>query len=91
MEASWRVRGWTSTTRKRLTERTPLTTPPDLTIKTKTRPHHGCTVRILAPPFESCVKCGNMNNADAGTLFRVADERGAHLECDACGHDAIYA
>lgn len=56
---------------------------------TTTKNHYGFTVRILAPPCERCPKCGNMNSQDAGTLYRVADERGAHLECDACGHDAI--
>ena len=58
------------------------TTPPNP--MTKTSGH----VKILAPPFQACVKCGNMNRQDVGTLWRVADERGTHLECDACGHYA---
>lgn len=71
-----------------LTEPMLPTMPPNPTM-IKNRSAHGLTVRILAPPFERCPKCGNMSSADAGTLWRVADERGCHLECDACGHDAV--
>lgn len=45
-------------------------------------------IKILAPPYEACPKCGDMNGADVGRLWRVADERGCHLECETCGHDA---
>jgi DNA-directed RNA polymerase subunit M/transcription elongation factor TFIIS len=62
-----------------------LPTPrPNLT--TKTSAHKG-RVRILAPPCEACPKCGDMNHGEVGRLYRVADERGCHLECDTCGHD----
>lgn len=60
------------------------TTVPNLT--TKTSGH----IKVLAPPFERCPKCGNMNNAETGTLWRVADERGCHQECDLCGASTNY-
>jgi hypothetical protein len=43
-------------------------------------------VRILAPPCDSCPKCGTMNTDRIGHVWRVADERGAHGECDVCAH-----
>ena len=46
-------------------------------------------IKILAPPFESCHKCGTMNTDDAGSLWRVVDERGMHFECDLCGTDSV--
>lgn len=55
------------------------TTVPNRT--TKTSGH----IKILAPPFDKCPHCGNMNNADSGSLWRIADERGAGLECSICG------
>ena len=42
-------------------------------------------IKILAPPYEACPKCGEMNHADSGGLWRTADERGVHLDCDVCG------
>lgn len=60
------------------------TTVPNRT--TKTSGH----IKVLAPPYEACAKCGNMNSADVGTLWRVADERGCTLQCDACGHCQPY-
>lgn len=45
----------------------------------------GLHIKLLAPPFEQCAKCGNMNSADGGTLWRVCDERGTAIECDICG------
>ena len=47
--------------------------------------NHSGHIRILAPPFEHCPGCDAMNTADTGSLWRVTDERGLHLECDACG------
>lgn len=44
-------------------------------------------VKILAPPFEPCPQCLQMNTDKVGRLFRVADERGPHLECDDCGYN----
>ena len=41
-------------------------------------------IAILAPPFERCPKCGTMNNGESGSLWRVADKYGMHLECDVC-------
>jgi hypothetical protein len=43
-------------------------------------------VRILAPPCDCCPKCGAMNTDRIGHVWRVADERGAHGECDICAH-----
>lgn len=45
------------------------------------------TVRVPALPDEACNKCGAMNPNDRqASVWRVADERGLHLECDVCGH-----
>lgn len=45
---------------------------------------HGLTVRIPAPPFERCPKCGEMNNENGGNLWRVADNFGTYLDCTVC-------
>lgn len=45
------------------------------------------TVRIAALPDEACPHCGASNPNDTQvTVWRVADERGPHLECDCCSH-----
>ena len=36
-----------------------------------------------------CPSCGAQNAPRQHTVWRVADERGRHNECDACGHDWI--
>ena len=42
-------------------------------------------VRIAAHSDEVCPKCGSCNPNDRQvTVWRVADERGAHFECDVC-------
>lgn len=43
-------------------------------------------VRIPSPPFEACPKCGEMNTPTVFRVFRVADERGLHGECEVCAH-----
>ena len=48
-------------------------------------------VRVPAPPYEVCDKCGAANHGRAETVWRVADARGSHKECDCCGHDWDYA
>ena len=42
-------------------------------------------VRIPAPPYELCPKCGACNPDDrCVSVWRVADRRGSHAECDVC-------
>lgn len=42
--------------------------------------------KLLAPPFERCPKCGESNSPQIGGLWRVADERGMHFECEVCAY-----
>ena len=41
-------------------------------------------VRIPALPDEICIKCGAANHGRAEIVWRVADNRGSHKECDCC-------
>ena len=43
-------------------------------------------VKIPAPPFEACPHCQEMNTDRIFRVWRVADERGLHFECDSCSH-----
>lgn len=41
---------------------------------------------------EACPKCGAVNPNDTQVyVWRVADERGAHLQCDVCAHEWRFA
>jgi hypothetical protein len=42
-------------------------------------------VKIPAPDIDLCQGCGASNHGKAIALWRVADERGPHVECDGCG------
>ena len=42
--------------------------------------------RIPAPPFEFCPHCKECNDDKRTRVWRVADERGLHRECDVCAH-----
>jgi DNA-directed RNA polymerase subunit M/transcription elongation factor TFIIS len=44
------------------------------------------TVRAPATDDELCEKCGAANHGTAISVWRVADERGLHWECDQCAH-----
>lgn len=55
----------------------------------KNRSGRGC-VRLLAPPYERCPKCGEMNSDVGGNLWRVVDERSVALECDICATRTPY-
>lgn len=46
-------------------------------------------VRIPALVDEDCPKCnaGNTEHPPKYYVYRCADERGPHMECDQCGHE----
>lgn len=44
------------------------------------------SVRIPALEDERCEKCGAENIGRKVYVWRVADERGPHMECDQCSH-----
>ena len=44
-------------------------------------------VRIPALDDVLCPRCGAENAGEKIYVWRVADERGPHHECDACAHD----
>lgn len=69
-------------TTNRLTERTRVTKAPNLTT---TNAPDGY-VRVLAPPFDVCPHCHESNTNTKGYVYRVADERGLHWECEACSY-----
>lgn len=54
------------------------------TIQNQTTPNGH--VKIPAPPYEACPRCGEMNTDRKARVWRVADERGPHHECDVCAH-----
>lgn len=46
------------------------------------------SIRIAALSDEPCPKCGAVNPNDIQvSVWRCADERGCHFECDCCGYD----
>lgn len=44
------------------------------------------TVRIPAPDDQPCPKCHAVNRPGVEYVWRIADERGLHLECIVCAH-----
>jgi DNA-directed RNA polymerase subunit M/transcription elongation factor TFIIS len=42
--------------------------------------------RVPAVDDEVCPKCGSANVGRKVRVWRVADERGPHHECDVCAH-----
>lgn len=60
-----------------------MTPPIPPTVKTSPRGY----VKILAPPFEPCPKCGSLNTDKSGSVWRVAYADGdARGECDCCAY-----
>jgi hypothetical protein len=49
------------------------------------------TVRAPALNDEVCPKCGAANHDRAVSLWRVADERGLHWQCDCCSWSGLLA
>jgi rubredoxin len=44
-------------------------------------------VRLPAPPYELCPKCGAANHGRAELVWRVAlSGGGGQMECDCCAH-----
>ena len=41
-------------------------------------------VKVPAPPYECCPKCGASNHGRSHSVWRVADGSGGHGECDVC-------
>jgi hypothetical protein len=43
-------------------------------------------VRVPELPDVPCPRCSAANYDSAVSVWRVADERGLHKECEGCGH-----
>jgi transposase-like protein len=43
------------------------------------------TVKVPAHDDTFCPKCQSANHGTAVSVWKVADERGQHYECDVCG------
>jgi hypothetical protein len=50
--------------------------------------YEGTAVSLRVPAFEStfCPKCDTGNTERKFYVWKVADERGLHFECDVCAH-----
>lgn len=43
-------------------------------------------LKVLAPPFVACKKCGEMNEEKKGRLWYVTDGDGLTVQCDTCAY-----